>query len=135
MYVNVYLPSFTFSGSFITSKFIWILYFFMIFEFTSIVFRSRPVQGPGSGFWSSHRVGRVNFLNQNDVILVKKTKVNGLQSGFWSSLAGSPDHTGFFLILFFLQPDPVPALGWPAEPGQVSKLCVKEPSQPNSLSC
>jgi len=89
MYVNVYLPSFTFSGSFITLKFIWILYFFMIFELTSIVFRSRPVQGPGFGFWSSHRVGRVNFFKSKQRRFSKKTKVNGLQSGFWSSLPGS----------------------------------------------
>jgi hypothetical protein len=30
------------------------------------------VQAPGFRFWSGHRVTRVNFFNQNDVILVKK---------------------------------------------------------------
>jgi hypothetical protein len=34
------------------------------------------------------------FLNQNHVVLVKKTKVNGLQPSFWSGLAGSPGQSG-----------------------------------------
>jgi len=37
-------------------------------------------------------------------------------------LTGLPGHTGFFLTLFFLQPRPVPAPGWPAGLGRVSKL-------------
>jgi hypothetical protein len=47
--------------------------------------------------------------NQNDIILVKqkKTKVNGLQPGFW------PGHSGFWLSLFFLKLGLVPASGWP----------------------
>jgi hypothetical protein len=50
-----------------------------------------PVQGQGFDW-----VARVNFFNQNDVVLVKKkTKVNGLQLGF------EPSHTKFFLPLFF----------------------------------
>ena len=44
-----------------------------------------PVQGPGSGFWPS-RPSQFFFLkkNQNDVVLVKKTKnikVNGFEAG------------------------------------------------------
>jgi hypothetical protein len=40
-----------------------------------------------------------------------------------------PGYTGFFLILFFLQPGPVPAPdlpGQPAGPDRVSKLCYVE---------
>jgi hypothetical protein len=29
-------------------------------DFLTIVLRPSPVQGPGSGFWLGHRVGRVN---------------------------------------------------------------------------
>ena len=84
-----------------------------------------PVQDPGSGFWPGHRVGPVNpYLKkiQNNIVLVKKTKVNGLQPGF----AGSPGrsgHTGSWLFLFFHQPGPIPAPGRP--PGRVSKLWLK----------
>ena len=70
-----------------------------------------PVQGLDSRFWLSHRIVRVNsfFLNQNDVVLVKKkkTKVNGLQSGQSGCRVnpyGQPGHTGFFIPLFFFNP-------------------------------
>jgi len=56
----------------------------------------------------------LNFVNQNDVILVKKQKSTGLQPGFDRVLPGQPGrrvnpsdqpgHTGFFLSPFFLQP-------------------------------
>jgi hypothetical protein len=60
------------------------------------------------------------FLNQNNVILVKKkTKINRLQPGF---LPNQPGHTGFFLPLFFLQPGPVLVPGRPAGLGWVLKL-------------
>jgi hypothetical protein len=52
------------------------------------------------------------FLNQNDIVLVKK-KLTGCNRVL-------PDHTGFFLSLFFLQPGPIPALG--PGPDRVSKL-------------
>jgi hypothetical protein len=61
-----------------------------------------------------NQVARVNFFNQNDAVLVKKTKV--LQPSFLPGLigsTGSPGHTEFFLSLFFLQPGPVLAPGWP----------------------
>jgi len=41
-------------------------------NFRSIVFRPGPVAGPGQFF----------FLNQNDVVLVKKNKINELQPSF-----------------------------------------------------
>jgi len=96
-----------------------------------IVFRPGPVQGPCSGFWPGHWVARVNcfFSNQNDVVLVKKTKGNGLQSGFWP---GQPARsTGSHLVFsfsIFSSPGPVLAPGRPgprrlAGPGRVSKLC------------
>jgi len=85
----------------------------------SIVFRFSSVEGPGSEFWPGHRVltrsSGLIFLNQNDAVLVKKTKVNRLQPGFLLGLigsTGSPGHTEFFLSLFFLQPGPVLASGW-----------------------
>ena len=77
-----------------------------------------PVQGPGSGFWPSHQVGRVSsffVLNLNNIVLVKKKikkKVNGFTTG--SCWVNPPGHTGFFLPLFFLQPGQVPAPGWPS---------------------
>jgi hypothetical protein len=44
------------------------------------------VQGPGSGFWPGHRVGRVNlYFKKNSKrrrFSKKKTTVNGLQPGF-----------------------------------------------------
>jgi len=46
------------------------------------------------------------FLNQNDVVLVK-TKVNGFETG---------SHR-VFLLLFFLQPGPIPVPGRPIGPG------------------
>jgi hypothetical protein len=57
-----------------------------------IIFKPGPVQGLGSGFWPSHRVGRVNLYFkkiQNGVVLVKKTKVDGLQPSFWPGFDGS----------------------------------------------
>ena len=62
-----------------------------------IVFRPGPVQGPGSGFWSGHRVNSL-FLKLKRHRFSKKKKVNGSQLSFW------PGHAEFFLLLFFLQP-------------------------------
>jgi len=69
----------------------------------------------------------VFLKNQNEVILIKKTKVNGLQPSFWPGLAGScrsPGHLGFWFFLFFLNPARFQPriLSRPAEPGRVSKL-------------
>jgi hypothetical protein len=80
-----------------------------------------PVQGPGFGFWPGRQVGRVNLYFkkiQNGVFLVKKkqkkTKVNGLQPGFWPGFAGSTrwvgqvtpghDFSYFFINLARFQP-------------------------------
>jgi hypothetical protein len=95
-------------------------------EGNTIVFRPGPVQGPG------HRVARVNsffFLNQNDVVLVKKqNKSQRVATGFLTRSTGSSGQpTGFFLPLFFLQLSLIPAPGdrvpgRPAGLGRVSKL-------------
>jgi hypothetical protein len=78
-----------------------------------------PVQGPGSGFWPSHQVGRVSFFfyfkskqHRFSKKNKKKIKVNGFTTG--SCWVNPPGHTGFFLPLFFLQPGQVPAPGWPS---------------------
>jgi len=74
----------------------------LTFSITTKVFKpgqlAGPVQNPGSKFWSGHRVltgsvGSISILKkiQNGVVLVtKKTKVNGLQPGFWPGFVGSP---------------------------------------------
>jgi hypothetical protein len=95
----------------------------------TIVFRPDPVQGPSSGFWPGHWIARVDsfFLNQNDVVLVKK-KSQRVVTGFLtvSYRVKPPGRTGFFLSLFFFQPGPVPAPGRPTGPDWVSKLCLKQ---------
>jgi hypothetical protein len=48
------------------------------------------------------------FLNQNDVVLVKKQKLTGCN---WIFDRIMPGHTRFFLLLFFFQLGPVPAPG------------------------
>ena len=79
-------------------------------------FQTRPggQPGPRPGFriliGSPGLLGQFFFfLNQNNVILVKKKKQ--ISTGCNRVL---PGHTGFFLHLFFLQPDSVPA---PSRPG------------------
>ena len=72
-----------------------------------------PAKGLGFGFWPSFRVNFVFFKSKRRGFS-KKTKVNGLQPGFWPGLAES---VGFFLPLFFLQPGLVPAPNRPARPG------------------
>jgi hypothetical protein len=80
----------------------------------SIVFRPGLVKDP-----DFDRVARVNFfLNQNDVVLVKK-KNQQVATGF---LTRSPGYIEFFLPLFFLQPDLIPAPDRPARPGWILKL-------------
>jgi hypothetical protein len=88
-----------------------------------IVFKPSPVQGLVPGFDRVVRVGRVNpyfkKIIQNGVPLVKKkqTKINGLQPSFWPGRRVNPPgrsgHAGSWLILFFYQASPVPALGRP----------------------
>ena len=73
-------------------------------------FHTRP--GPRPGFrvltGSLGRPGQIFFINQNNIVLVKKTKtkVNGLQPSFWLGLAGSTRRTapGFFFSYFFINP-------------------------------
>jgi len=87
------------------------------------VLRPGPVQGSGFRFWPGHQVwpgrpGQFFKKNQNDVVLVKKNKKNKSQwvchrvlpgqPGPRVDPAGQPGHTGFFLLLFFHQPGPVP---------------------------
>jgi hypothetical protein len=84
-----------------------------------IVLRPGPVadlvQGPGSGFWQGHRVGRVSFFFKSKQRYSSKKKSQRVCNRV---LTGSPGHTGFFL-----QPGPVPIPGRPAGPDRVSKLC------------
>jgi len=68
-----------------------------------------PIQDPGSGFFSGHRVVRVIFLNQNNVVLIIQQSQRIATRFLTGScrvnhiLPGQPGHTGFFLPLFFLQ--------------------------------
>jgi hypothetical protein len=57
--------------------------------------------------------GSIFFLNQNNIVLVKKKQKSRVAIGFStrSCRVNPPGHTGFFLPLFFLQPGPVPAPG------------------------
>ena len=95
---------------------------------TNHSFQTRP--GPRLGFQvltgSLCRPGQFFFKNQNDVVLVKKTKVNGLQPG----IAGLPGQPSFFLPYFFFnsarfQPRVGRVTGRPAGPSRVSKLYHK----------
>jgi hypothetical protein len=79
-----------------------------------------PVQGPGSRFWSGHRVltgspdrpGQLFFFKSKRRRFSKKTKkikVNGFATGFWSGFTGlARSHRIFFSLVFF-QSGPVPA--------------------------
>jgi len=100
-----------------------------------IVLRPDPVQDPGSRFWSGHRVGRVSFffLNQNDVILIKKTKKNKSQrvcnqvlTGSSGQLARSARSHRVFPSSIFSSTRPSSSPGsagsWIDPPGRVSKL-------------
>jgi hypothetical protein len=99
----------------------------------AIVFMPGSVQGPGSRFWSGHRVGQVNslFLNQNDVVWIKKQKLTGCNRVFDRVLPGhwvNRVTPGFSLPYFFFNParfqlrvGRVPS--WPVGPSRVSKLC------------
>jgi hypothetical protein len=48
------------------------------------------------------------FKKKNNIVLVKKTKINGLQPDFWLTRQlnppDQPGHTGFFLPCFFFNP-------------------------------
>jgi len=81
--------------------------FYIIYITTMLVYIYTQFLNPA---WSKARVpgfdrvtrsaGSISILKkiQNDVVLVKKTKVNELQPGFWPGFAGS---TGSWLFLFF----------------------------------
>jgi hypothetical protein len=77
--------------------------------------------------------GLIFFKKKNNIVLVKKTKVNGLQPDFWLSRRvnppGQPGHTGFFLPCFFFNPaqfqpriDRIPSR--PAGSGHILNLCI-----------
>jgi len=79
---------------------LFIFFCLIFFIITSIVFRLGLVQGQSSGLPESI------FLNQNDVVLVKKQKLTGcnrvLTGSCQVNMPGQLGHTGFFLPLFFL---------------------------------
>jgi hypothetical protein len=59
------------------------------------------------GFDRASRVNSDLKKNQNDIVLLKKTKVNGLQPSFLSVLAGLaelPGHPAFDFLYFFSNP-------------------------------
>ena len=86
--------------------------------FLGIVFKPGPFQGSGSGFWPGHLITWVNpYVKKNqNIILVKKKKVNGLQPGFAGSTCWVccvlSDHDFFY---FFFSPAWFQSwvLGWP----------------------
>jgi hypothetical protein len=59
------------------------------------VFKSDPLQSPGSGFWPG-RSGQSLFKKNSKRrrFSKKKTKINELQPSFWSGFAGSPGSSG-----------------------------------------
>ena len=70
--------------------------------------------GPGSGLSKSIIIFK---KNKKKYYFSKKTKINGLQPGFWPGLAGSTGLIGLHQVFsssIFLQPGPVPA---PEQPG------------------
>jgi hypothetical protein len=91
----------------------------------------------GSKVWvlDFNRVIRVNFyffLNQNNIILIKKQKSTSCNRVFDRVLPGQPSHTGFSFLYFFFNLTPVSATDRPGpestrqtELGRVSKLCIK----------
>ena len=72
----------------------------MLCKLLSIVFKSGPVQDRGSGFWPDHP-GQFLFFKkyQNGVVLVKETKINELQPGFWPGFAESIE--SYWIMIFF----------------------------------
>jgi len=95
-----------------------------------------PVQGPGSGFWAGHQVGRVNSFFYKKIKTASFSKKNKSQRvcnrSCWVNPLGHPGHAGFFLLPFFLQPAPVPAPGRPS-PGSTRRAGsgFKTMSKPN----
>jgi hypothetical protein len=93
-----------------------------------------PIQDPGSGFFSGHRVVRVIFLNQNNVVLIIQ-KSQRIATRFLTGscrvnhiLPGQPSHRvnrvtpGFSSPYFFFNPARFQSRvgripGWPAGPG------------------
>jgi hypothetical protein len=80
-----------------------------------MIFRLGPVQGLGSGFWPGYRSPKSIFLNQNDVVLVKKKqksidcnrvfdRILPGQPGRQVNPSSQPGYTEFFIFLFFFNP-------------------------------
>jgi len=78
------------------------------------VFKSGLVDGPVQVSSFNRVIGSswsISILKkiQNNVVLEKKTKINGLQPDFWPVFTGSTGSVESWLFLFFLQPDQIPA--------------------------
>jgi hypothetical protein len=91
------------------------------------------VQGPGSGFWPGHRVGRVNlYFKKNSKrrrFSKKKNNSQRVATGFLTGFCrvnppGRPGHIKSWLILFFHQPDPIPTPGRPGRAGLSFKTMI-----------
>jgi hypothetical protein len=75
----------------------------------TIVFKSDPIQDPSSEFRVlTGSPESIFFFKTKRCRFSKKTKVNGLQPGFWPGLAGSIRSHWVFFPLFFLQSSRVP---------------------------
>jgi len=62
----------------------------------SIVFKSGPIQGLGSGFWSGHRVVRVNFLKKK-ISKPRRFSKKQKSTDYNRVLLGQSGHIRFFL--------------------------------------
>ena len=72
---------------------------------------------------SGHRVTQVNpvvYINQNDIVLVKKNS-QWVATGFLTRPVNLSGHPNFLLLLFFLKFGPVPT---PGQPGPESTCRV-----------
>jgi hypothetical protein len=77
---------------------------------------------------------RVNLKkNQNNVVLIKKTKQKS--TGYNRILPGSPSHIGFFLSLFFLQPSLVLVPGRLTGPSQFQNYDLNNKRLVNDMFC
>jgi hypothetical protein len=93
-------------------------FFFRLWIQTSLIQQSwNPTQGSGYRFCPGHPGQSNFFINQNDIVLIKKQKnCQRVTTGFCR--VNRPGHTELWLPLFFLKPGQVPA------PGFVSSFLV-----------